>query len=169
MCCCYASLSHLLSHPLSLISALLTRRCPSGSISATAFVCSSASSFCPPGSTSPRIIPPGYYGVGTDANTNSATLPCPLGNVCNNGLKVECARGRFMNETRKTVCLSCESGSYSSGGAWNCSSCAVGSYAAVSESFECLACAGMCSVRLFIVCCAVLWCSFVVLAVCLID
>jgi hypothetical protein len=76
--------------------------CPLGSIERTSNQCGGSNVFCPQGSSIPSDVLQGYYSVDID-NTDSvgtiavrvASVICPLGYYCQNGLKHPCPGGNY--------------------------------------------------------------------------
>lgn len=54
-----------------------------------------ASVYCPQGSFTSIIAPAGFYTVGNSETTRLAVLPCPPGMYCVNGMRYNCAAGRY--------------------------------------------------------------------------
>lgn len=61
--------------------------------------CPSANYYCVEGNTGPLTVPAGYYSVGSDsAKQKSATLICPIGSYCQNGVRQQCPPSRYGNQ-----------------------------------------------------------------------
>ena len=71
--------------------------CGQGSTTATASECGGESFYCPPGSSAPNPVSPGFFTTGgSGPTTRTAAQPCSLGHFCiGDGLSRPCAAGRF--------------------------------------------------------------------------
>lgn len=77
--------------------------CKEGSSNRRQNPCGNPSVFCPSGSSSPHIVPAGYYSVNGTDSTRSAILHCPPGHYCVSGIKRPCAAGRYSAEGSLTM------------------------------------------------------------------
>jgi hypothetical protein len=56
-------------------------------------VCGNVTVYCPAGHPTRLLVPPGEYAIGLNVTVNNATLPCPVGHYCIDGVKAPCAGG----------------------------------------------------------------------------
>ena len=111
--------------------------------------CGGASLYCPPGSSKPLDVDVGHYSISEsemmkDDRFRSEQVLCPPGFHCQNGIKTKCPRGTYgevsglVSKTCTGLCprgffcpensvnpLPCSPGAYSTGAAWECTSCQV--------------------------------------------
>ena len=109
--------------------------------------CGSVNVFCPAGSSKPTAVRSGYYTIGGDYRntTRSAEVECEPSFYCVGGVKRSCrpsvwgGRAGMTNPNCEGYCpkahycpensvapIACPDGSYSGGGAWECSICTGG-------------------------------------------
>lgn len=69
--------------------------CPPNSTTSTQQLCGSASMYCPSGTVQRMRAVPGEYTVGLSNDTMSATVACPSGSYCIDGVAALCPAGRF--------------------------------------------------------------------------
>ena len=72
----------------------------------------SPSTYCPPGSSNPVVVPPGSYSLPIVGPATSMTL-CPPGFSCVNGVRTACVNGStFQPGSGQVSCLSCSTCAY---------------------------------------------------------
>jgi hypothetical protein len=118
--------------------------CKAASTSPTQFACGNTSVYCPAGSATPQLAPPGTYTAGSHPlatapsagkelvldpfnSTRSSTLLCPAGHYCSGGVLRQCPAGVIGNSTGQSS-SSCDR------------SCPMGFFCppgTVSDPFEC--------------------------------
>ena len=67
--------------------------CESASPSPTQHLCGNSSQYCPIGSSTPTLVPLGYYSVNGTISTKSAIQICPPGSYCIGGVRRPCTAG----------------------------------------------------------------------------
>jgi hypothetical protein len=69
--------------------------CEEGASTPTQHVCGNTSVYCPRGSAAPVLAEAGDVTIGPSPQLRNATLPCPSGSYCMDGVQQPCVGGRF--------------------------------------------------------------------------
>eukprot|EP00939_MAST-03C_sp_MAST-3C-sp1_P003338 g3338.t1 len=95
--------------------------CGAGSATPTEFQCGDSKLYCPDGSSSPSVAPPGWYTVDSsgsddgDASLRADIRPCEPGHFCTDGIRIACRGGLYggVGQLEVPTCSGlCERGYY---------------------------------------------------------
>ncbi len=105
------------------------------------YQCGNVGVYCPGGNSSVAalVARPGFFTTGGNESTRTGEEPCPAGNACVSGQKIECSNGSWSGP-EATTCEKCADGRYGSGSDVdaNCQGpCPAGKYCVDGSILDC--------------------------------
>ena len=118
--------------------------CSTDSPSLTQHLCNSSAFYCPSESSTPSLVPNGWFSKITLIHTQDAVYDdieaCQAGSFCLSGIRENCSAGSYSSSSQQSKCIACERGTWSVGGATCCELCPAGSIAPGTSATTCIQC-----------------------------